>query len=78
MILFDLTVHLGFGTRQLQDLCNVENVFSKAPPCQCTGRPEELSGVGVSSIYSDLRQLFWSPCSLQKVFIESLFMPFLE
>ena len=64
MILFDLTVHLGFGTRQLQDLCNVENVFSKAPPCQCTGRPEELFRVGVSSIYSDLRQL---PCTISKM-----------
>ena len=28
-----------------------------------TGWAEELSRVGVSSIYSDPRQLFWSPCS---------------
>ena len=61
MILFDLAGHIGFGTRQLR---NVEYGFSKAPPCQCTGRPEELSRVGVSSIYSDLRQL---PCTISKM-----------
>ena len=32
-----------------------------------TGWPEKLSRVGVSSIYSDPRQLFWSPCNLYSV-----------
>ena len=44
-------------------LSQVSRNYKRLPDSlDTTGWPEELSRIAVSSIYSDPRQLFWSPC----------------